>query len=432
LAERTDHHSSAPARRLALALVALVALALALAGPAASSAAAETTWLCKPGIASNPCETSLETTVELPNGVTRTETGQDASNPSIDCFYVYPTVSSQFGVNATLKIDPEERQIAIDQASRFSQACKVYAPMYPQLTLLAITQPGLITPQAAEKAYLGVLSAFQEYLALYNHGRGFVLIGHSQGALLLKQLVKEQIDPNPSLRSQLVSAVLAGANVLVPKGQPVGGDFQNVPACQIAVQTHCVVAYSSFLKEPPEGADFGRVDSPLLKEALTEEEASKLEVLCVNPAAFFDLGAQSGELVPYESTTPFPGFLGFLGDIKAPKAPTPWVSTPHQYTAQCQRANGATWLQLNDVSPAGDTREKVSEVLGPLWGTHLVDINVALGNLVQLTALQALVYQFEHLLPPPGHGPGERHQPRGPGRGEGPPRWPGPPGHHGA
>ena len=109
-----------------------------------------------------------------------------------------------------------------------------------------------------------MLSAWQEYLAKYNDGRGVVLIGHSQGSLLLEQLIKEQIDPSAALRKQLVSALIMGGNVLVPKGQTVGGSFTSVPACQTSGQTGCVVAYSSFLEEPPEGAFFGYVNSPLL------------------------------------------------------------------------------------------------------------------------------------------------------------------------
>ncbi len=90
---------------------------------------------------------------------------------------------------------------------------------------------------------------------------------------MLKQLIKAEIDSNAALRKQLVSAVLLGGNVLVPKGGTVGGDFQNIPACQSAGQTHCVVAYSSFLSEPPEGADFGRVSSPLLGAATSERDS---------------------------------------------------------------------------------------------------------------------------------------------------------------
>ena len=242
-------------------LATLGAGALIVPAVTASTASAETTWLCKPGLAGDPCESSEETTVELGDGSTSVEHAQPASNPPIDCFYVYPTVSSQLTVNANLEIGAEEQQVAIDQASRFSQQCKVYAPIYPQITLHALKEG--VSPGASETAYIGVLVAFEEYLHKYSEGRGFVLIGHSQGALMLKQLIEEQIDPNPTLRRRLVSAMLLGGNVLVPKGETEGGDFKNIPACQSAGQTHCVVAYSSFLTEPPGDAYFGRVSSPL-------------------------------------------------------------------------------------------------------------------------------------------------------------------------
>ncbi len=70
-----------------------------------------------------------------PNGRTTVVDPKPAKNPPIDCFYVYPTVSGQPGPNADLTIDPEETAVAETQASRFSQVCRVYAPMYPQLTV---------------------------------------------------------------------------------------------------------------------------------------------------------------------------------------------------------------------------------------------------------------------------------------------------------
>ena len=184
------------------------------------------------GSPNNPCLNSEETTVELGNGKSFIEKAKPAKNPPIDCFYVYPTVSSQFTQNANDEIDPEELAIAESQASRFSQVCKVYAPIYPQLTIPAINTPGGVTPEGSAKAYIGVLTAFEEYLARFNHGRGFELIGHSQGSAMLEQLIREQIDPNPALRKQLVGAQILGGQVIVPEGQTVGGTFQNVPACQ--------------------------------------------------------------------------------------------------------------------------------------------------------------------------------------------------------
>jgi hypothetical protein len=382
------------ARALSLAAVgATTAFAISGLGAASAAASEGTVWLCKPGLASNPCLSSQEATVIFGNGASFVQHAQPAEDPPIDCFYVYPTVSSQFSENANLEIDPEQDAIAIAQASRFSQDCKVYAPVYPQLTIPALLTPGGITSEGVAKAYMGVLSAWQEYLAKYNHGRGVVLIGHSQGSAMLIRLIREQIDPNLVLRNHLVSAVLLGGQVIVPEGKTVGGSFKHVPACEVAWETSCVVAYSSFLKEPPNPSNFGRPESPVSALNGGAPGVSDPQVLCVNPTLPIQNGGE-GPLFPYYGTSPFPGLLGPA--VQVPTAPTPWVSAPHQYNARCMHQNGASWLQLNYVGPPGDPREQLKETLGPAWGTHLVDINVALGNLVALVHLQGLVYSLGH------------------------------------
>ena len=141
----------------------------------------------------------------------------------------------------------------------------MFAPMYPQLTLKAINDPEGITLQDELEAYEGVLGAWTEYMHRYNRGRGVVLIGHSQGALMLINLIKQEFDSNAAMRKQLVSAILLGGNVLIPEGKLEGGSFNNVPACTAATDTGCVIAYSSFAKEPPANSFFGRPDSPLLE-----------------------------------------------------------------------------------------------------------------------------------------------------------------------
>ena len=377
-----------------LAIIGAAALTAATSGLAAATAQATAktparVWLCNPNKPANPCLTSEETTVVQTSGGTSIEKVKRGARP-IDCFYVYPTVSEQPTENANLEIEPQETQVAIDQASRFSQDCRIFAPMYPQITLAALNSGKPVTFAATVEAYEGVANAFVEYLTKFNKGRGFVLIGHSQGALLLKQLIKEIIDPNPALRKQLVSAVLLGGNVLVPEGKLVGGDFQNVPACQAAAQTGCVIAYSSFLKEPPEGSFFARAQSPLLDPGATNEG---MQVLCVNPTLLSQNGG-TGPLLPYASTTPFPGTLGFFQE--APTGSTPWVASPGEYTAQCHNENGASFLQVNPVGTAVDPTEFVKEELGPDWGLHLYDVNIALGNLVKTVAIQSQAYMFEN------------------------------------
>jgi hypothetical protein len=225
----------------------------ATASPSPANAdAAGTVWLCKPGIADNPCTGDLSTTIIDSEGKETVVPAQPAKDPPIDCFYVYPTVSQQTRVNADLSIDPEELSVARYQVALFSQVCNVYAPIYPQLTVHAAGSGSV------QIAYEGVRAAFADYMANYNHGRGIVFIGHSQGAEVLTGLIHNEVDTNPEVRKRLVSAFLIGGNVTVPVGKTVGGDFANIPACQSATQTGCVVAYSSFDTTPPAGAVFGR------------------------------------------------------------------------------------------------------------------------------------------------------------------------------
>jgi hypothetical protein len=361
----------------------------ATGSPAATALAATeasgTVWLCRPGLADNPCESSLETTVVSADGTSTAESAVPAEDPPIDCFYVYPTVSSQTTVNADLEIDPEQTAIAIQQASRFSQVCRVYAPMYRQMTLSAINSGTGDTLEARTLAYGDVLSAWKDYLANYNQGRGVVLIGHSQGPFMLTRLITTEIDPDPSLRGLLVSALLIGGNVIVAAGEDAGGDFQNIPACRSADQTGCVVAYSSFDREPSADAFFGRVGTGPTAKELTGEN---LQILCVNPA---DLSGGTGPLLPYFGTAKFPGALGMVLPTP-PAVPTPWLAYPGLYTAHCESVGGATWLQIDTTDVAGDQRPAVYQTLGPGWGLHLFDVNIALGNLVDLVRQQEAAF----------------------------------------
>ena len=172
----------------------------------------------------DPCAVSLSTTVYSPTlRPLRVEHPHAVRRPAVDCFYVYPTVSDQKTTLANLHIDPEERSIALYQVARYSQYCRVFAPMYRQVTLAALNSGNRETPAELKVPIQDVTRAFDTYLRRYSQGRGFVLIGHSQGASVLMQLIARDIDRRPALRRRLVSAVLLGGNVLVPRGRRVGG-----------------------------------------------------------------------------------------------------------------------------------------------------------------------------------------------------------------
>jgi pimeloyl-ACP methyl ester carboxylesterase len=313
----------------------------------------------------------------------------DPENPPIDCFYVYPTVSGQPGILANLHIDPTEIAVARAQASRFSQDCKVYAPVYPQLTLHAITDSSGVTLADLETAYKGVASAWDDYLAHYNDGRGVVVIGHSQGAAMLIALLRLQVDHDAAVRRHLVSAIILGGNVTVPIGQDVGGSFENIPACRSSSEIGCVVAYSSFDTQPPSNSLFGRPGQGVSVLAPGPREPSAgMEVLCVNPAS---PSGGVGTLEPYFPSARFAGGLGSEA-AGAPNVATPWVSEPDLYSGECKYEDGASWLQVSAPIDPGDSRAIVGQSLGPTWGLHLVDVNIALGNLVRMVGDQAAAY----------------------------------------
>ena len=346
-------------------------------------------WLCRPGQLPDPCDDSLTATVVPESGPTTVEQSSDASHPGIDCFYVYPTVSPQPGANANLAVDPAETAVAQYQASRFSQECRVFAPIYPQLTLKAIVTPADLSVADVTKAYDGVVAAWQDYLARYNDGRGVVVIGHSQGAAMLIALLAQKVDADAAVRRHLVSAVILGGNVTVPIGQTVGGSFQHIPACASTTATGCVIAYSSFDQTPPADSLFGRPGAGVsgLIPGLRRPTAG-LQVLCVNPAS---PSGGSGALLPYFPSSETSASLSTNGASSA-RVTTPWVSQPGLYTGQCKYENGASWLQVSGPVHPGDPRRIVMQTIGPSWGLHLVDVNIALGNLVSLVGDEARAY----------------------------------------
>ena len=85
--------------------------------------AKDSTWLCLPGRA-DTCSTPLATTALNPNGYGSSGPSAVAKDPPIDCFYVYPTVSSDQGMNSDLNAGREEKLAAEVQFARFASVCR--------------------------------------------------------------------------------------------------------------------------------------------------------------------------------------------------------------------------------------------------------------------------------------------------------------------
>jgi hypothetical protein len=360
-----------------------------LRSPAQNDYSKAESWLCRPG-RHDACHVDLTTTVISASGKLTREPW--AANPKapIDCFYVYPTVSLDATGNSDMVAGDEELAVVRVQAARFGSQCRVYAPLYRQVTLTALRSILVGRSAAVDRnlAYNDVLDAWNYYLQHDNQGRGVVLIGHSQGSMVLTELIKKEIDGKP-IQKQLVSALLLGSNVAVPQQRDVGGAFQQVPLCRNSKQTGCVITYVSFRSSapPPANSRFGKV-------AGQDQVAG-----CTNPAA---LKGGSGELHAYLSTR------GSGTSAAAPKPwvadaaaiDTPFVSVPGMLTAECVSNEKGSYLAVtvhgNPADPRADeiTGDVVREgrVL-PEWGLHLIDVNLGIGNLVDIVRDQAKVYR---------------------------------------
>jgi hypothetical protein len=370
----------------------MIGLALMLAGgqAAAPDYTREANWLCRPG-RTDACTANQDATSIAATGKRRVERFRAAKAPQFDCFYVYPTVSLDPGGNSDLVAGAEEQRVAAAQAARFTEKCRVFAPMYRQVTLAALrtAMTGGVNPGDGAVALADVTAAWRDYLARNNGGRGVVLIGHSQGARWLKELLAREIEPVAAVRRNIVSAMLIGTNVLVPAGRDVSGDLKRMPLCRDGDQYGCVVSYVTFRADAPPlaGGRFGRVETP------------GMTVACTNPAA---LGGGRGTA---DALFPAAG----LGASATPFAPwttdgaavaTTFVRVPGLIATECVTQDGAGYLAVTVNANPADLRADTiggDVVAGgrvlPDWGLHLVDMPVVMGDLVALAERQAAAWR---------------------------------------
>ncbi len=345
--------------------------------PVAVNYGIEKNWLCLPG-RNDVCSTPLATTALNANGYGSMGRNAIAKNPPIDCFYVYPTVSSDKGLNSDLVVK-EEIGATMSQFARFASVCRPFAPVYRQMTLgaVATAAAGGDVLKAGELAYSDVADAWRTYLSKYNAGRPFVLVGHSQGSLMIQELIKREIEGKP-VANRLVRAIIPGFNVFVPQGRRVGGTFKSTPLCSSDSDTGCVMTWVSFRENnpPPEGAMFGWAPPGMT-------------VACTNPARPGSTGWETLDSYWFaRSTLPVPG--GPIVWSSEGASPTPFVRTEGLVAGRCVNDGRRGYLSVRTLQTRGGKRtNRIGGEVGigglflPGWGMHLADMSIAQGDLIR-------------------------------------------------
>ena len=350
-------------------------------------------WLCHPGNSLDVCDHDVSATIVNAEGSVEPEAWVADPDPAIDCFYVYPTTSLDEDTFADLHPGRHEEVItAFTQFARFKSVCRVFAPVYRQITIPGLLMNAGNLANNDQRNYIDVANAFNHYLENHNDGRGFVLVGHSQGTSLLIELIRNEIDGRP-LQDQLVSAILAGNSVVVPKGESTGGSFSEVPLCEDAGQTGCIISYATYRENLSPGDEgmflFGRAPN------------DESEIACFNPANPANPDEQ-GELDAYlsnigeifQAVGPMPVWSSSAREIT-----TPFVKVPGLLNARCVNDGAYHYLEVSIAADPADPRTDDirgdvllnGEINAP-WGLHLIDMTLAMGNLVDIIGRQAEAY----------------------------------------
>ncbi|WCM28515.1 DUF3089 domain-containing protein [Sphingomonas sp. QA11] len=382
----------------------LLIAATAAQAPAPNDYRRPETWLCRPR-RTDVCSGDMAATVIAVEGAIKADRPVTASQPRADCFYVYPTTSMDETMHSDMIPDRQEQGMVASQAAPLRDKCRIFAPIYRQVTLPALRaamRKG-VAPSAEDFAlpYADVLAAWRDYLARDNGGRPFVLVGHSQGSAMLKRLLVEEIDGKP-IQRRMLSAILPGVSVMVPYGKHVGGDLKATPLCRSGAETGCVLTWASYrdTNPPPANGLFGR--SPLIGTSVAELEAG-----CTNPAKL------EGGKAPLDPLLGFPWWRGGVAQFKQPaiwsakgkSVPTRFVRMPGLLSAECTVRNGFSYLSVHVES--GTATDLADTVIGtatvgdtdyPDWGFHVVDMAIVEGDLARLIGSQSAAWYRRHRL----------------------------------
>ena len=234
----------------------------------ASAYADASGWLARPGLGPD------DPARFRPAGLPGNETPLDAA-----VFFVHPTsYFERAHWNAPLA-DPSADSIARlmirGMASAFNASDAVWAPRYRQMTMGGFLADRPEREPALALAYGDVRAAFHAFLAATPPTRPLVLVGHSQGALLLKRLLRDEVAGTPLAR-RVAAVYLVGWPVSLTHDLPQIG----LPACTRAAEAGCVSSWLSYA----EPADTRLTLTAYARfSALDGQSPGTSPFLCTNP-----------------------------------------------------------------------------------------------------------------------------------------------------
>ena len=212
---------------------------------------------------------------------------RDAFNARYAVFFVHPTsYLDKASWNAPLgnaQAEGRARLFLTGMASPFNGAAEIWAPKYRQATFGAFLTDEPAAQMALDSAYRDVAQAFDVFLAEADPSLPIVLAGHSQGAWHILTLLREKVAE---------TGAADRIAMIYPVGWPisVGADLPALPypACEGALDTACIMTWSSFAEPADAGLVMERYSAT---PGFTGEPRGDGAILCINPIT----GSRNGE-----------------------------------------------------------------------------------------------------------------------------------------
>nr|WP_321258767.1 DUF3089 domain-containing protein [uncultured Pseudodesulfovibrio sp.] len=234
-----------------------------------------------------------------------------APTKAVDVFYVYPTIYSD---TAPKNMDVFNEKLRSDvqgllkaQAGVYSGSANLFAPYYRQVSFACLDPDADMTlNQYFRIGADDVHRAFDYYMSFLNQGRPFILAGHSQGSIVLLDLLRDRFH-DKQLQKQLVAAYLIGYSV-------TDQDLKDYPWIKPARKANDTGVVISWNTQAP-----GATGSPVLRSG----------AICINPLNWVTDGTPANKSLNLGAVF----FNDFKGTIKR--------EVPHYTGAQVDPKNGA-------------------------------------------------------------------------------------------
>ena len=197
---------------------------------------------------------------------------ENPNDREVDVFYLYPTTWSRTDTNESIicPIDYIPMRATVTNAviahsGIFDEVGSIYAPFYRQADAIYILdKKNNISKEEQNKYFYSIpkedaIAAFDYYIKNYNNGRPFILAGHSQGAMMIKEILKDYFKTNENLKNRMVAAYIFGYSVTQK-------DLDENPHLRFAnseYDTGVIISYNT------ESTDFNGYNPTLLEGAIS-------------------------------------------------------------------------------------------------------------------------------------------------------------------